>query len=52
MAGMLVLYQVFRPLPQGGQYYLVIFLTGVLPLIFLIGRPGANKDNRPPLQKP
>jgi hypothetical protein len=21
-------------------------------LIFLIGRPGANKDNRPPLKKP
>jgi len=21
-------------------------------MIFLIGRPGANKDNRPPLKKP
>ena len=32
---LLVLWQIFRPLAQGSQYYLVIFLGGVLPLLFL-----------------
>ncbi|UFS98320.1 TRAP transporter permease [Nocardia huaxiensis] len=36
----LVLWQVFRPLPQGSQYYLVIFLAVTLPLIFLSYRSG------------
>ncbi|TDB76430.1 TRAP transporter fused permease subunit [Micromonospora sp. KC723] len=27
--------QVFAPLPQGSKYYLIIFLAGVLPLVFL-----------------
>ncbi|MFI7488653.1 TRAP transporter permease [Micromonospora echinaurantiaca] len=31
----LALWQVFRPLPQGSKYYLIIFLAGVLPLVFL-----------------
>ena len=30
-----VLYQVFRPLAQGGQFSLILFLAGVLPLVFL-----------------
>lgn len=30
-----VLYQVFVPSPRGTQYYLTIFLAGVLPLVFL-----------------
>jgi TRAP transporter 4TM/12TM fusion protein len=33
--GALSLWQVFRPLPQGSKYYLIIFLAGVLPLVFL-----------------
>jgi TRAP transporter 4TM/12TM fusion protein len=36
----LVLVQVFRPLPQGSQYYLIIFLAGTLPLVFLAYRSG------------
>ncbi len=36
----LVLAQVFRPLPQGSQYYLIIFLAGTLPLVFLAYRSG------------
>ncbi|MGV9410648.1 TRAP transporter permease [Nocardia sp. NPDC003693] len=32
--------QVFRPLPQGSQYYLVIFLACTLPLVFLSYRSG------------
>jgi TRAP transporter 4TM/12TM fusion protein len=36
----LVLWQVFRPLAQGSQYYLMIFLAGVLPLVFLSYRSG------------
>jgi TRAP transporter 4TM/12TM fusion protein len=35
-----VLGQVFRPLPQGSQFYLIIFLAGVLPLVFLAYRSG------------
>ncbi|WP_422770564.1 TRAP transporter permease [Plantactinospora sp. WMMC1484] len=37
---LLVLWQVFRPLAQGSQFYLIIFLTGVLPLVFLTYRSG------------
>ncbi|MFC3500750.1 TRAP transporter permease [Micromonospora krabiensis] len=33
--GVLALWQVFRPLPQGSKYYLIIFLAGILPLVFL-----------------
>ncbi|WBB66981.1 TRAP transporter fused permease subunit [Micromonospora sp. WMMD812] len=33
--GLLALWQVFRPLPQGSKYYLIIFLAGILPLVFL-----------------
>jgi TRAP transporter 4TM/12TM fusion protein len=36
----LVLWQVFRPLAQGSQFYLMIFLAGVLPLVFLSYRSG------------
>ncbi|WP_069167731.1 TRAP transporter permease [Nocardia altamirensis] len=38
----LVVWQVFRPLPQGSQYYLVIFLAATLPLIFLAYRSGVK----------
>jgi TRAP transporter 4TM/12TM fusion protein len=31
----LVLWELFRPLAQGSQYYLIIFLGGALPLVFL-----------------
>ncbi|GIJ09143.1 TRAP transporter permease [Micromonospora andamanensis] len=33
--GLLALWQVFRPLAQGSKYYLIYFLAGVLPLVFL-----------------
>jgi TRAP transporter 4TM/12TM fusion protein len=32
---LLTLWQVFFPLPQGSKYYLIIFLAGVLPVVFL-----------------
>nr|WP_320064952.1 TRAP transporter fused permease subunit [Micromonospora sp. RTGN7] len=32
---LLSLWQVFRPLSQGSKFYLIIFLAGVLPLVFL-----------------
>ncbi|RKN56256.1 TRAP transporter fused permease subunit [Micromonospora costi] len=35
VVGALALWQVFRPLPQGSKYYLILFLAGVLPLVFL-----------------
>src|SRR3712207_151662 len=41
---LLALWQVFRPLPQGSQFYLIIFLAGVLPLVFLAYRSGARRS--------
>jgi TRAP transporter 4TM/12TM fusion protein len=43
---LLVLWQVFRPLPQGSQFYLIIFLAGVLPLVFLAYRSGLRLPAR------
>ncbi|MEU4426865.1 TRAP transporter fused permease subunit [Actinoplanes sp. NPDC024001] len=40
---LLVLWQVFRPLAQGSQYYLIIFLAGTLPLVFLAYRSGFGR---------
>ena len=40
---LLVLWQVFRPLAQGSQFYLIIFLAGTLPLVFLAYRSGLEK---------
>ncbi|GIF36740.1 TRAP transporter permease [Actinoplanes xinjiangensis] len=45
---LLVLWQVFRPLAQGSQYYLIIFLAGTLPLVFLAYRPGWGKGRETP----
>ncbi|WP_051799721.1 TRAP transporter permease [Catenuloplanes japonicus] len=39
---LLALWQVFRPLPQGSQFYLILFLAGALPLVFLAYRSGAR----------
>ncbi|MFB9321351.1 TRAP transporter permease [Cryptosporangium minutisporangium] len=35
-------YQALRPLPQGGQFYLILFLAAVLPLVFLSYRSRAR----------
>ncbi|MGW4772323.1 TRAP transporter permease [Nocardia sp. NPDC004278] len=43
---LLVLWQVFRPLAQGSQYYLVIFLAGTLPVVFLAYRSGLRRLER------
>jgi TRAP transporter 4TM/12TM fusion protein len=43
---LLVLWQVFRPLAQGSQYYLIFFLAGVLPLVFLAYRSGLRLPTR------
>ncbi|MFD0363346.1 TRAP transporter permease [Nocardia sp. GCM10030253] len=42
VVAILVLWQVFRPLPQGSQYYLVVFLSGTLPLVFIAYRSGVR----------
>ncbi len=39
-----VLRQVFTPLQQGGQYYLILFLAGVLPMVFLCYRAGRRRS--------
>jgi len=43
-----VLYAVFRPLPQGPQYYLTLFLMIVLPLGFLCYRPRPGRRTTAP----
>ncbi|MBE1488210.1 TRAP transporter permease [Plantactinospora soyae] len=43
---LLVLWQVFRPLAQGSQFYLIVFLAGVLPLVFLAYRSGLRLPDR------
>lgn len=40
----LVLWQVFRPLARGSQYYLIIFLAGTLPLVFLAYRSRLSRN--------
>lgn len=35
VVGILTLWQLFLPLAQGSQYYLILFLAGALPLVFL-----------------
>ena len=40
LLSLFVLYNVFRPVPQGGQYYATIFLAVVLPLVFCGYRSG------------
>lgn len=37
---LLTVWQVFRPLAQGSQFYLIVFLAGTLPLVFLVYRSG------------
>ena len=44
---MFVLRQVFAPLPQGNQFYLILFLAAVLPLVFVCYRAGPA-GARPP----
>jgi TRAP transporter 4TM/12TM fusion protein len=46
-AALLVLWQVFRPLAQGSQFYLIIFLAGTLPLVFLVYRSGLRLRKKP-----
>ena len=43
----LTIWQVFRPLPQGSQYYLIVFLAGSLPLVYLVYRSGLGPSSRP-----
>ncbi len=46
----LTIWQVFRPLPQGSQFYLIVFLAGTLPLVYLVYRSGLGRldpDGRP-----
>ena len=43
---LLALWQVLRPLPQGSQFYLIVFLAGTLPLVFLVYRSGMRLPAR------
>ena len=48
----LTIWQVFRPLAQGSQFYLIVFLAGSLPLAFLVYRSGLGRldpEDRPGL---
>ncbi|PSK64576.1 hypothetical protein B0E53_03466 [Micromonospora sp. MH33] len=44
---LLALWQVFFPLPQGSKYYLIFFLAGVLPMVFLAYPSGVRLPRRP-----
>ncbi|WP_346539796.1 TRAP transporter fused permease subunit [Micromonospora sp. DPT] len=44
---LLALVQVFQPLPQGSKYYLIVFLAGVLPTVFLAYPAGLSIPWRP-----
>ncbi|MGQ0480603.1 MAG: TRAP transporter permease [Pseudonocardia sp.] len=48
------LYQVFWPLAQGAQFSLILFLAGVLPLVFLTYRSGlvVRPGRRRPIDDP
>jgi len=46
VAALMVLRQVFDPHRQGRQYYLIMFLTAVLPLVFLTYRARATTAQR------
>ncbi|GAB3400877.1 TRAP transporter permease [Flindersiella endophytica] len=46
LLSLFVLYNVFRPVPQGGQYYATIFLAVVLPLVFCGYRSGLSRPAR------
>ena len=46
VVALLVLWQVFRPLAQGSQFYLIIFLAGALPLVFLCYHSGLRGSPR------
>ena len=43
-----VLWQVFAPLQRGNQYYLILFLAAVLPLVFLCYRAAGRRTPPPP----
>ena len=46
----LTIWQVFRPLSQGSQFYLIMFLSGSLPLVYLVYRSGWGRldpEDRP-----
>ncbi|WP_436529784.1 TRAP transporter permease [Actinoplanes sp. HUAS TT8] len=46
-AGVFTLWQVFRPLAQGSQFYLIIFLAVTLPLIFIAYRSRGRSKPEP-----
>ncbi|MEU1684745.1 TRAP transporter fused permease subunit [Micromonospora sp. NPDC005707] len=48
----LALWQVFFPLPQGSKYYLIFFLAGVLPMVFLAYPSGVRLRRRPADDEP
>ncbi|MFF0154479.1 TRAP transporter permease [Micromonospora sp. NPDC005203] len=43
---LLAIYQVFFPLAQGSKFYLIIFLAGVLPMVFLAYPSGVRLPRR------
>lgn len=47
LVALFVLNQAVRPLSQGVQYYLILFLAGVLPLVFLSYRSGVRLPRLP-----
>jgi TRAP transporter 4TM/12TM fusion protein len=46
-----VLWQVFAPLQRGNQYYLILFLAAVLPLVFICYRARSRPSGEPRKQQ-
>jgi TRAP transporter 4TM/12TM fusion protein len=46
-----VLWQVFAPLQRGNQYYLILFLAAVLPLVFVCYRARSRPSGEPRKQQ-
>jgi TRAP transporter 4TM/12TM fusion protein len=51
LVSVFVLWQVFAPLQRGNQYYLILFLAAVLPLIFVCYRARARPSGEPRKQQ-
>ena len=52
LTSVFVLWQVFAPLRRGNQYYLILFLAAVLPLVFVCYRPRARTADQQRARRP
>src|ERR671920_2236448 len=51
LTSVFVLWQVFAPLQRGNQFYLILFLAAVLPLVFVCYRARSRPAGEPRKQQ-